>query len=116
MNTINSTPVTTIVTRHPGAAEWMCKKGFEGVTAKPHFTDADIAKICPGDTVVGILPINIVAEICAKGGRFIALNLTALPAEFRGKELTATQMDEFGAELVEYTASRINWCSPVTTV
>lgn len=51
-----------------------------------------------GDTVYGILPLNIIADINRCGATFVHINLD-VPAKFRGQELTAAQMDEFGAHL-----------------
>lgn len=99
---------TWLVTRHEGASTWMENQGFESVQLLCHL-DTNI--IAPGDRVIGTLPINIVAELRAIGARYFHLTLT-IPPEWRGKELTAQQMDGFGACIEEYVAYRVEKCGP----
>jgi CRISPR-associated protein Csx16 len=54
-----------------------------------------------GDTVIGSLPVNLAAVVCRRGGRYLNLSVT-LPAELRGKELSADQLDQLGARLEEF--------------
>ena len=60
----------------------------------------------PGDVVIGTLPVHIVAEICARGGRYLHLTLD-VPPQARGRELTADDMERFGARLEEYEVKRL---------
>jgi CRISPR-associated protein Csx16 len=85
---------TYFVSRHPGAIDWAAAQGIEAELVT-HF-DPSIAM--DGDVVIGSLPINLVAQVCAQGARYMHLSLV-IPAEYRGKELTAELMDEFGAKL-----------------
>ncbi len=89
------------VTRHKGAVEWARSKNIDA----RQVAHLDPEKIQPGDTVLGTLPVSIVADVCARGGRYFHLSLET-PPEQRGQELSALDMDAFGAELVEYDVRR----------
>lgn len=82
------------VTRHHGAIEWAAQLGIQAQLVT-HF---DPAVIQAGDLVIGSLPVNLVAKINEAGGRYLHLTLD-LPAEARGKELTAADMVSYGARL-----------------
>lgn len=86
-----------LVTRHPGAREWLCRQGVEARVV----VHLDPAWIAEGDEVYGTLPIHIAAAVCARGARFFHLTLD-LPPDLRGQEIDATTMDTVGARLVEY--------------
>lgn len=97
------------VTRHDGAITWACQEGlipkgqpFLGIV---HLTKDILETLEPGDAVVGVLPIQLVAKVCEKGAKFFALVLD-LPLDARGKELTADDMRRYGARLEEYSAKR----------
>lgn len=94
-----------LVTRHEGAVEWTRRRGINAQW-KPHFTDADIAEISARDSVMGPLPVQLIAEINARGGRYFHIEMD-LPEEARRRELTADEMDAFGARMVEYRAERV---------
>jgi len=89
---------TYFVTRHQGALEWAQRRGLEADEMLPHF-DPDVIR--PGDAVIGTLPVHVAAQICARGGRYMHLILNT-PPQSRGKELTADDMERFGARLEEY--------------
>lgn len=89
---------TFLVTRHPGALEWAARQGFPIDRRLDHLDPPDIQ---PGDTVIGTLPVHLTAEVCARGGRFFNLSLD-LPPAARGTELSADDMDRYGARLEEY--------------
>lgn len=86
------------VTRHAGAKEWAARKGLAVDFVVGHL---EVSQVAPGDTVVGTLPVNLAAEVCRRGGRYLHLALP-LPPDFRGRELTADDMDRFGAYLREF--------------
>lgn len=96
-------PQTYLVSRHAGALEWVRQQGIVFDAHCPHL---DTREVGPGDTVIGTLPINRVAEICERGGHYLHLALD-LPAEARGCELTASELDRYGAKLVAYHVSRV---------
>lgn len=89
---------TYFVTRHPGAVEWAKRKNLF-VDHQVEHLDLDV--IAPGDTVIGVLPVNLVAEVCQRGARFISLSLE-LPLDARGKELSADDLERLGAKLEEF--------------
>lgn len=95
------------VTRHQGAREWVSKH-VPDIPASAEFfehlpTDR-ISQLAPGDIVAGTLPIHLIAEVNARGARYLHLVLD-LPQDARGKEnLTCEQMEQYGARLVPYAA------------
>ena len=93
---------TFLATRHPGAIEWATRQGFSDVHQVTHITDLE-EMVEPGDMVIGTLPISLVAEVNRLGGTYQQLSMN-LPAEARGKELTADDMDRYGARLKTYYA------------
>lgn len=94
---------TYFISRHPGAGDWAASKGFHVDQRLAHF-DVDIVQA--GDRVLGTLPINLVADVNARGGHYYHLTLE-LPAEARGRELTVADMCAYGARLEAYTAQKI---------
>jgi CRISPR-associated protein Csx16 len=86
---------TYFITRHPGAREWAKQKGIK---VDEHLTHLDIDMLKAGDTLIGSLPINLAAEVCQKGAFYIHLSLN-IPEHLRGLELSATQLQQYGAEL-----------------
>ncbi|MDD5392731.1 MAG: CRISPR-associated protein Csx16 [Thiothrix sp.] len=93
---------TYFISRHPGAADWAESEGFHVDERLAHF---DVEIVQPGDTILGTLPINLVAEVNARGSRYFHLTLE-LPAGARGKELTADDMRSYGARLEGYSAHK----------
>ena len=86
---------TWFVTRHPGAVEWAARQGLH---IDRHVAHLDPQGIALGDTVIGVLPVNLAARICERGARYLNLSLD-LPAEARGRELSADELERFGARL-----------------
>ena len=89
---------TYLITRHPGAIKWAARQGIEVDEQIAHL---DPARIRAGDCIIGTLPVNLAAEVCARGGRFFNLSLD-VPPEARGRELSADELERFGARLEEY--------------
>ena len=89
---------TWFITRHPGAVRWAGRKGLQVDRFVQHL---ELAAILPGDTVIGILPIHLAAAVCARGACFYNLSLD-LPADERGRELSADQLETYGARLEPY--------------
>lgn len=94
---------TYFITRHPGAVEWAARRGLHVDQQIAHL---DPATIQLGDVVIGILPVNLAAEVCARGGRYFNLSLD-LPESARGRELSADDLDAFGARLEEFATQAI---------
>lgn len=93
---------TWFVTRHPGAVEWASRQGLRIDRQVAHL---DPACIAPDDTVIGILPVNLAARVCERGARYFNLSLD-LPAEARGRELSADEIEAYGGRLEGYVVHR----------
>ena len=92
---------TYFVSRHAGAVEWAALHGFNSVEVVAHF---DPSVISVGDVVIGTLPVHLAAEVCANGGEYHHLVMN-IPADARGRELSAEDMESFGATVHRYTIS-----------
>jgi CRISPR-associated protein Csx16 len=93
---------TYFVTRHRGAIEWAASQGLAVDQLIEHL---DTSVIQPGDTVIGSLPVNLAADVCARGGRYYHLTLV-VPRELRGVELSAEAMQQAGASVDCYYVRR----------
>ncbi len=91
---------TWVVSRHAGAVAWLRE---QGVCPDEEVEHLNLASIREGDTVVGSLPVHLVAEICKRGARYLHLQIE-VPRDLRGHELSAEQMRRFGARLVPVSA------------
>ena len=87
-----------VITRHPGAADWVRQQLGREVQAIPHL---ELGEVESGGSYYGVFPLNLAAAICAKGSACWAISVNMPPA-LRGQELSAGQLDELGAELVRY--------------
>lgn len=94
---------TYLVTRHPGARDWAAAQGVAADEVRAHL---DVADVRPGDTVVGTLPVNLAAAVCARGARYLHLTLE-LPAALRGRELSAAELEAHGARLEAYRVESV---------
>jgi CRISPR-associated protein Csx16 len=94
---------TWFISRHPGAIAWA---SLQGLQVDRHIAQLELEQLKAGDTVIGSLPVNLVAEVCARGARYLNLSLD-LPAHLRGQELSQTQMSECNARLETYTVSSL---------
>lgn len=94
---------THLVTRHPGAIEWAARQGLAPDRVVVHLDPDDIR---PGDVVVGTLPVHLAARVCARGGRYFNLSVD-MPAEARGLELGADELERYGARLEEYAVTPV---------
>jgi len=91
------------VTRHPGARDWAGRRGLAIDRFVQHL---DPGMLRPGDLVIGTLPVNLIAEIQRLGCGYVHLSLE-LPAELRGRELSAEQLDACGARLRAYEVKEL---------
>ena len=89
---------TFFVTRHAGAIAWALSQGFAHAEMTPHFDPEMVER---EDIVLGTLPVHLIAEVNLRGGVYHHLILD-LPAEARGKELTAEDMVAYGARLQRF--------------
>ena len=95
---------TYFISRHPGARAWADRQGLSVDRALEHL---DPAVLSPGDMVVGSLPVNLAAEVCAREARYLHLSLD-LPFEKRGLELSEDDMRRFGVRIEEYRVEKIS--------
>lgn len=91
-----------IVTRHAGSIEWLARKGVRGNIVL-HLERGTLDGLEPGDLVVGTLPVPLIASVCATGARYVHLRLD-LPRDRRGDDLTADEVEAFGARLEAFHA------------
>ena len=89
---------TWFVSRHPGALQWMQQRGPAFDQHVPHLNPAQVQ---PGDTVIGTLPVNLAAQVCARGAAYLHLVLR-LPEAARGQELSAQELQNMGATLQRF--------------
>jgi CRISPR-associated protein Csx16 len=94
---------TFFISRHPGAIEWAARQKLAVDSFLPHL---DPKQVQLGDTVIGSLPVNIAALVCAAGATYWHLSL-ALSAEQRGAELSAEDMVRLGGRLEPFEIIRI---------
>jgi CRISPR-associated protein Csx16 len=94
---------TLFVTRHPGAKDWAQQVGLHVDRQIDHIKMEEIRE---GDCVIGSLPVNLAAEVCNRGGRYLHLSLD-LPPELRGQELSVEQMRCCNARIEEYVVQRL---------
>lgn len=94
---------TYFISRHSGAVAWAESQGFHVDQQLAHF---EASVVNAGDAILGTLPVNLIAEVNQRGGRYFHLTLE-LPAQLRGQELTAEMMQQYGARLEEYTVQKV---------
>ena len=94
---------TYFVSRHTGAIEWAAHRGLVVDRQADHL---DVMDVKQGDVVIGSLPVNLAAEVCSRGGRYLHLSLE-LPVDLRGRELTVDDMYALGARLEEFQVEKI---------
>lgn len=95
---------TWFVSRHPGAIEWIKTK--KHIKIDEFVTHLDIETVNKGDTIIGILPFDIAAAVCKKGGIFYALLLDQ-NEDNRGQEHSIQKMHQLGARLQRFRAEAL---------
>ena len=90
------------ITRHAGAVEWQSRIGLNAIIIE-HF---NVSVVKPGDLVHGNLPVEMAAEVIARGGRYFNLDMK-VPREKRGNDHSAGEMQTYGAKLTEYSVVRL---------
>lgn len=93
-----------LVSRHHAALHWVLAQGLAVGRVVAHL---DPTAVRAGDTVVGTLPVQSIADICSRGAHYLHLVLD-LPEHMRGTELTLEQLDALGARLEQFRAERIH--------
>lgn len=97
-----------VVTRHPGAAEWVRRRLGRAVQVVDHLHPHEIR---PGTRYHGVFPLNLAADICRAGAQCWAISVQ-LPLELRGQELSAAQLEALGARLVRYQVDEVAGAAP----
>lgn len=95
---------TWLVSRHPGAVQWILQQGLAVDRQVAHL---DIRQVQAGDCVIGTLPMQVAAQVCAKGARYLHLTVE-LPFAMRGHELDTDTLTKLGARLEEYKVQLVN--------
>lgn len=88
-----------VVTRHNGLLQFLSEEGHTWAQVATHIADPSQLD---GLHVLGVLPVNLAAR-CAS---FTELVLE-LPAEMRGRELTAEETRQFSRGLRTFTVHQI---------
>ena len=91
------------VSRHPGALDWARQNG---IVFDHHVAHLDVSKIAAGDTVIGSLPVNLAAEICARGAAYWHLSLRVAERD-RGRELSAEELVANNATMEHYELRKL---------
>ena len=86
---------TYFISRHPGAIEWAARQNMVVDQLMDHL---DLAIVKAGDVIIGSLPVNLAAQVCARGASYWHLSLQ-LPVELRGQELSADDMERLSAQV-----------------
>lgn len=100
---------TYFVSRHPGALEWAARQRLNVTHFVPHL---DTSRIQPGDSVLGSLPVNLAAQVCAKGARYWHLSLE-VPSNLRGHELSADDLQRLRATLQPFHIETLSTETPL---
>lgn len=93
------------ITRHPGALEWASQQGLMFDIHLTHVSDLNM--FVKDDKVAGTLPVNLAAELCARGVSYYHLTLE-IPESLRGQELNAGQLDQCHATLKAFKVSQVD--------
>lgn len=96
---------TYIITRHMGSVQWIknnLPNPQDKTIVQPHL-DPNI--IHPGDMVIGVLPLHIIADIGTKGADFYSLDITC-PPELRGRELDLQTLEDLHPKLTKYRVTK----------
>ena len=91
------------ISRHSGAVEWAKGQGVDVDQLQAHLEVKDVKG---GDVIIGTLPVNLVGDVRARGGRYFHLALD-VPENMRGRELSAQDMVRCNARLEEFVVSRV---------
>lgn len=89
---------TWFVSRHPGALEWMSQ---HGPRFDRHVAHLDPSDVQAGDCVIGTLPVQLAAQVCARGATYWHLSVH-MPSAARGRELSACELSDLGATLEQF--------------
>jgi CRISPR-associated protein Csx16 len=93
---------TLLVSRHAAAQRWLLieaeKRGWKNVVKMPHCKPEQVKS---GDRVVGTLPIQLAAEICARNAEYWHLEIVVEEID-RGRELDFNELVKRGPLIQRY--------------
>ncbi len=101
---------TYFISRHPGAIDWAASQNIAVDQLIAHLNPAIVKA---GDTVIGSLPVNLAAQVCTRGAAYWHLSLE-LPAELRGRELFADDLERLGAQIKQFSVVHVTSMSQGT--
>ena len=101
---IKNTGEVWLVSRHPGAIEWIKSQESSIDHEVTHLSVESYPK--SGDIVIGSLPVHIIAKLNQQGIRFFHVQVN-IPSELRGQELTKEQLESLDGSLQEYQVSAV---------
>jgi CRISPR-associated protein Csx16 len=96
--------VNLIITRHPGAVEWLARKGITGRLVEHATGDEGAA----GDSVYGPIPIDLAEGYLRRGLAVYFIAMPKLSLDRRKGELSVVEMTEAGATLVRVSSIRLD--------
>ncbi len=91
--------MVVIVSRHQGLVDWLAQRGIVGDVIA-HASPDDVI----GKDVIGNLPLHLAS--LAKS--VTVIDMPALPADWRGKDLSPEQMDQAGATPTRYVVRKVD--------
>ena len=102
-NDVENLMTVYFITRHIGALEWANEQDVHFDVHLSHLTHFD--DLQASDTVIGTLPIHLVADLNARGIRYVHLSMH-VPVHLRGIELSAQQLHDCQIQLEEFYVTR----------
>lgn len=103
LNDVENKMTVYFITRHKGALEWAKEEHVHYDVHVTHLANFD--ELRAEDTVIGTLPIHLVADLHVRGIRYVHLSMH-VPAHFRGLELSAQQLRDCRIRLEEFYVVR----------
>ena len=94
---------TYFITRHLNALQWASEQNTHYDVHLVHLNASE--KLKAGDTIIGTLPIQLVADLNARSIHYIHLSMQ-VPVHLRGIELTIQQLRDCKIQLEKFHVSR----------
>ncbi len=94
-----------IVTRHPGAVEWLQQRGISGEVV----ASLDENALPEGVRVYGVLPLMLACELLKRGNEVYIIQFPPRRV-YNGQELTAEEMASNGAKLFRFGLKQSCFC------
>ncbi len=93
-----------LVSRHAGASEWAQRQGLNA-TVVAHADEQFWNGLEQGDVCIGTLPMHLAARANTVTGQPFGFFSMVVPAELRGQELTADDMETCNASIQWFEVS-----------